>query len=443
METSYWPTRLKSRTFSAIPRFGKFVTLKGKKKIGTQRSGTIKTGGEVEPTYRNEKFLADGGTSKVYAAFCVKRQMDVALKKIEVDKEADVFGLSGVQKEAKNPMFKTRSRFFTFFGTNSFPGQQEESSNHDKKEDDIQKRTLKDIKKEIRLWKKAGKSRFILDFFEEQIVHEGAKKECWISMELAEKGNLFFFVQEFQDEHMIPLTFDITRDLLGGVLAGLKQIHCNQVIHKDIKPENILLTKNLTPKIADFGLAQKSSQKLFHAYGFDGTPSYAPPEAFFFSEYDESWDTFSFFLTLVFAKFGKPCWEINSFGKSFEDKDIGDFLVKECNQEFREGELSKKETTEKLLKKMNLMKPKFSSDEDPFGWCEKRIEFTQLAEKCLAFDFKERISCAELCEDEEWGWKQAVSSWESDPESMASSIEQKIKDWIEDDDMFQEDKCEG
>jgi serine/threonine protein kinase len=39
------------------------------------------------------------------------------------------------------------------------------------------------------------------------------------------------------------------------VLAGLHFLHINGVIHRDIKPDNILIANNGTAKLADFGMA--------------------------------------------------------------------------------------------------------------------------------------------------------------------------------------------
>ncbi|KAL0381400.1 UNVERIFIED_CONTAM: Retrovirus-related Pol polyprotein from transposon RE2 [Sesamum angustifolium] len=70
-----------------------------------------------------------------------------------------------------------------------------------------------------------------------------------------------------------------------GVAQGLEYLHtgCNtRIVHFDIKPQNILLDDDFTPKISDFGLAKlcKKKQSILSMLGARGTIGYIAPEVF-------------------------------------------------------------------------------------------------------------------------------------------------------------------
>jgi serine/threonine protein kinase len=76
--------------------------------------------------------------------------------------------------------------------------------------------------------------------------------------------------------------------LIEGILSGLAHAHDQNIIHCDIKPENILLdvrSQSMVPRIADFGIARliqdlTQSSKTFGT-GMSGSPAYMAPERFY------------------------------------------------------------------------------------------------------------------------------------------------------------------
>ena len=68
-------------------------------------------------------------------------------------------------------------------------------------------------------------------------------------------------------------------EIMTGVLDGLAAAHASGIVHRDIKPQNVLLTADGRIKVADFGLARAQSAAGHTRAGLlIGTPSYVAPE---------------------------------------------------------------------------------------------------------------------------------------------------------------------
>jgi tetratricopeptide (TPR) repeat protein len=74
------------------------------------------------------------------------------------------------------------------------------------------------------------------------------------------------------------LTFKEAAPIMRGILQGLAYAHSNNVIHRDIKPDNIMFDSNGNPVISDFGIAKALGQNLTRTGTSLGTPSYMAPE---------------------------------------------------------------------------------------------------------------------------------------------------------------------
>jgi eukaryotic-like serine/threonine-protein kinase len=68
-------------------------------------------------------------------------------------------------------------------------------------------------------------------------------------------------------------------DIMTGVLDGLAAAHASGIVHRDVKPENVLLTVDGRLKVADFGLARAQAAAGHTRAGLlIGTVAYLPPE---------------------------------------------------------------------------------------------------------------------------------------------------------------------
>lgn len=93
-------------------------------------------------------------------------------------------------------------------------------------------------------------------------------RECLI-MEYASRGSLDAYLKQ---QRLSPIeVLEIAVDVVSGVLAA----HEHHVIHRDLKPQNILRTAAGQWKVADFGLALQLPSPV---EGIAGTPGFIPPE---------------------------------------------------------------------------------------------------------------------------------------------------------------------
>ncbi|HEY1098865.1 MAG TPA: serine/threonine-protein kinase, partial [Myxococcota bacterium] len=96
----------------------------------------------------------------------------------------------------------------------------------------------------------------------------------FLALELCDGGTL---VQLLKQAPKLPAP--ITVLILDALLSALQEAHAHGVIHRDIKPPNILLLRDGTVKLSDFGIARSASDQTLTATGeVIGTPAYMSPE---------------------------------------------------------------------------------------------------------------------------------------------------------------------
>ena len=90
------------------------------------------------------------------------------------------------------------------------------------------------------------------------------------------------------------------------IAEALAAVHACGVLHRDVKPANILIDSHGNPALADFGLAVVASTETAAAEALGVTPAYAPPEAFAMQPATEAGDVFSLAATLYALIAGSP-----------------------------------------------------------------------------------------------------------------------------------------
>ncbi|KAL3526076.1 hypothetical protein ACH5RR_014448 [Cinchona calisaya] len=104
--------------------------------------------------------------------------------------------------------------------------------------------------------------------------------------------------------------------IIVGTAEGIAFLHGGakiRIIHRDIKSSNVLLDENLTPKIADFGLARHFAEDKTHlSTGIAGTLGYMAPEYLVKGQLTEKADVYSFgilVLEIVCGRKNNACVE--------------------------------------------------------------------------------------------------------------------------------------
>jgi tRNA A-37 threonylcarbamoyl transferase component Bud32 len=116
---------------------------------------------------------------------------------------------------------------------------------------------------------------------------------AFIAMEYVRGTNLKLMLQGEQ-----PLTLRGVLDIIAQVGEALDYAHANRVIHRDVKPANILITAENRVKITDFGIARLDSSNLTQEGQLLGTPNYMAPEQIQGKEVDSRADLFSLGVVL-------------------------------------------------------------------------------------------------------------------------------------------------
>ena len=121
---------------------------------------------------------------------------------------------------------------------------------------------------------------------------------AWIVMEYVEGKSL----HELMQEGVLSLTDTLNIGL--DICRGLKEAHAHKIMHRDIKPQNILLTTEKEAKVADFSIARIFGETTEFAETMAGTRRYMAPEQHY-GAYDYRADLYSTALILYQAVTGR------------------------------------------------------------------------------------------------------------------------------------------
>nr|AML81036.1 serine/threonine-protein kinase 36 [Chanodichthys ilishaeformis] len=160
---------------------------------------------------------------------------------------------------------------------------------------------LRSLKREIDIMRglKHPNIVLLLDSFE-------TEREVVVVTEYAE-GELF---QILEDDGSLPE--NQVCEIACQLVSALYYLHSHRILHRDMKPQNILLGKGGIVKLCDFGFARAMSVSTLVLTSIKGTPLYMSPELVEEKPYDHSADLWSLGCILYELHTGAPPFYTNS-----------------------------------------------------------------------------------------------------------------------------------
>lgn len=147
-----------------------------------------------------------------------------------------------------------------------------------------------------------------------EILDAGADgDDCYIVMELVEGGNT---LKEYcQQDNLLPIKQVI--EIIFKCAKALDYAHRKGVVHRDIKPTNILVTGDMDIKIGDFSIAHVISADTTNTMpmGFVGSPRYMSPEQVQEDVISNQTDLFSLGIVMYELLTGKHPFMTDSFSR--------------------------------------------------------------------------------------------------------------------------------
>ena len=108
-----------------------------------------------------------------------------------------------------------------------------------------------------------------------------------------------------------PLSPDVAAPLLRQVADALVAAHAAGILHRDVKPSNILVDRNWQLKLTDFGIARiEADASLTQTGMLTGSPAYLAPEVVTGGRGDQSGDVWSLGATLFYVLSGRAPYDV-------------------------------------------------------------------------------------------------------------------------------------
>ncbi|EXJ56656.1 CAMKK/CAMKK-META protein kinase [Cladophialophora yegresii CBS 114405] len=243
------------------------------------------------------------------------------------------------------------------------------------------------IKEEIAIMKKLNHPNLVSLI---EVLDDPSEDSLYMVLEMCKKGVV---MKVGLDERADPYPDHVCRYWFRDLILGIEYLHAQGVVHRDIKPDNCLVTEDDVLKVVDFGVSEmfaKDSEMLTAKSA--GSPAFLPPELCVARHGDVSGraaDIWSMGVTLYCLKFGRIPFEKTQIFALYEAiKTEEPNLDEEPNEDFRD--LMRRILEKDPQKRIKMRELR----EHP--WVTKKGEDTLLSEEENTSDLVEPPTEAEM-----------------------------------------------
>ncbi|KAJ5645587.1 hypothetical protein N7507_011598 [Penicillium longicatenatum] len=172
------------------------------------------------------------------------------------------------------------------------------------------------IKEEIAIMKKLNHNNLVSLI---EVLDDPTEDSLYMVMEMCKKGVV---MKVGLEERCDPYDDELCRCWFRDLILGIEYLHAQGIVHRDIKPDNCLVTSDDVLKVVDFGVSEMFAKDSdMYTAKSAGSPAFLPPELCVVKHGDVSGkatDIWSMGVTLYCLRYGKLPFEKASIFELYE-----------------------------------------------------------------------------------------------------------------------------